>query len=529
MQGKTFPLAVAAAVAISSASTMAAPATTRPARPNIIVILADDLGFSDLGCYGSEIATPNLDRLASGGLRFSQFYNAARCCPSRAAILTGQFPHDAGVGRMTKDLGTPSYRGRVNPQSVTIAEVLRQAGYHCLMSGKWHLGERRPHWPIDRGFDHYYGLLGGASSYFDLWPNRRMAIDGELYRPDPRHFFMTDAITDRAIGYLDDYGRRPEPFFLYVAYTAPHAPLHAPPEDIARYRGRYRAGWDELRRRRYTRMVELGVIDSKWALSPRDPLVPPWDDVKDKDLEDLKMAVYAAQVDRMDRCIGRLLDRVRQLGIEENTLVLFLSDNGGDSEEIDGSKPGSLPGEPDSNLGYGRGWANVSNTPFRQHKRFVHEGGISTPLIAYWPAIIRGSGQINHETGHIVDILPTCLEAAGVPYPTTFQGRTIQPTPGLSLLPRLQGQPGTRHDCLFWEHEGNRAVRCGDWKLVAVDQGEWELYDMAADRTELHDLAEKRSDKVQELLARFDKVNERWQILPYIEKEPTSNKAAARK
>jgi len=488
---------------------------SRPARPNILLILADDLGFSDLGCYGSEIATPNLDRLAAGGLRFSQFYNAARCCPTRASLLTGRFPHQVGVGRMLRPLGSPAYRGFLSPDSVTIAEVLRAAGYRCLMSGKWHLGEMRPHYPIDHGFERYFGLLSGASSYFRLWSNRRMAIDDRPYTPEAAGFYMTDAITDRAIGYIEEYGRGPAPFFLYVAYTAPHAPLHALPEDIARYRGKYRIGWDELRERRYRRMVELGLIDARWALAPRDPLVSPWSEVGDPDTEDLKMAVYAAQIDRMDRGIGRILEKVRQIGAEHNTLVLFLSDNGGDSEEIDEGLPGSRPGEPDSNVGYGRGWANVSNAPFRLHKRWVHEGGIATPLIAYWPAVIRQPGRIDRQVGHIVDILPTCLEAAGVDYPKRFQERDIQPTEGISLMPTFLGRPRPEHGCLWWEHEGNRAIRCGRWKLVAVDRGPWELYDMEADRTELHDLSAEQPERVRELRDRYETIARKWQILPY--------------
>lgn len=503
-----------------TAAATASAATSRPARPNIVLILADDLGFSDLGCYGSEIATPNLDRLAAQGVRFTQFYNAARCCPTRAALMTGRYPHQAGVGHMGRDMGLPAYRGFLNETSITIAEALRAAGYHCLMSGKWHLGEARPHFPIDRGFEHYYGLLGGASSYFCLWPGRRMAIDGDLYRPDPNGFFMTDAITDRAIGYLDDYGRRGDPFFLYVAYTAPHAPLHAPPEDIARYRGKYRIGWDELRRQRYRRMVDLGIIDARWALSPRDPRATAWENVADPDREDLKMAVYAAQIDRMDRGIGRILEKLRALGVEENTLVLFLSDNGGDAEEIDESRPGALPGEPESNVGYGRGWSNVSNTPFRQHKRYVHEGGISTPLIARWPAGIGRHGALESAVGHVIDILPTCLDVAGVPYPTQYEGRSIEPAAGRSLLPLLQGRARPEPECLYWEHEGNRAIRCGQWKLVAISGGRWELYDMQADRTELHDLAGQQPDRVQELVGRYEEFARRWGIRPFDEVKP---------
>ncbi len=513
-------MSFAALLLLLTVPSMASPAMSRPVRPNIVLILADDLGFSDLGCYGSEIATPNLDRMASQGTRFTQFYNAARCCPTRAALMTGRYPHQAGVGHMGHDTGRPAYRGHLNETSVTIAEALRAAGYRCFMSGKWHLGETRPHFPVDRGFEHYDGLLGGASSYFCLWPNRRMAIDGKLYRPDSRGFYMTDVITDRAIGYLDNYGCRPGPFFLYVAYTAPHAPLHALPEDIAPYRGKYRIGWDQIRQRRYRRMIDLGIIDGRWMLSPRDPRATPWEKTADPDREDLKMSVYAAQVERMDRGIGRILDTLHTLGIEDNTLVMFLSDNGGDAEEIDESKPGALPGEPDSNTGYGRGWSSVSNTPFRQHKRYVHEGGISTPLIARWPAGISRRGVVEHAVGHVVDILPTCLEAAGSAYPKEHGERAIEPTAGRSLLPFLQGCSGGEPRYLYWEHEGNRAVRQGRWKLVAVRDRPWELYDMEADRTELHNLAAQQPERLKDLQARYAEFAERWGIRPFDDVKP---------
>lgn len=514
--------AIAIAWLSLTAVASAADSMARPARPNIVLILADDLGFSDLGCYGSEIATPNLDRLAAGGLRFSRFYNAARCCPTRASLLTGRFPHQAGVGHMTRDLGSPGYLGRLNAQSPTIAELLRAAGYHCLMSGKWHLGDLRPHQPLDHGFEHYWGLLGGANSYFGCWSNRRMAEDDRPYHPPAQGYYITDAITDRAIGFLDEYARKPEPFFLYVAYTAPHAPLHALPEDIARYRGKYLPGWNVLRQQRYARLVESGLIDGRWPLSSRDPEAAPWLNVKDKDREDLKMAVYAAQVDRMDRGIGRILERLRQRGVGENTLVLFLSDNGGDSEEIDESKPGSLPGEPNSNLGYGRPWANLSNVPFRLHKRYVHEGGIATSLIVHWPAVIRQGGRIDHGVGHVVDILPTCLEVAGAGYPASFRGAPIPPTAGISLVPSFEGRERPAHECLVWEHEGNRAIRCGRWKLVAVHGGKWQLYDMDADRTELRDRSRDKPEKVAELLARYEAFAERWGIRPWDEVQQTA-------
>jgi len=486
-------------VSISSA----AESKPAPGRPNIILILADDMGFSDLGCYGSEIATPNLDRLAANGLRFTQFYNAARCCPTRASLLTGLYPHQAGMGDMVGDRGLPAYQGFLNDRCVTIAEALRQSGYHVLMSGKWHVGEDRPHWPLDRGFEHYFGLISGACSYFRLDPGRKMAVDNDPYVPPAKGFYMTDAITDHAVSFLDKYSREDAPFFLYVAYTAPHFPLHALPEDIARYRGTYRAGWDELRQRRYRRLIELGLIDPKWPLSPRDPDVPAWIDAGDKDAWDLRMAVYAAQIDRMDRGIGRILAKLRQLDIDGNTLVMFLSDNGAEAELIDAGKPGAAPGEADSYATYRRPWANASNTPWRLFKCWVHEGGISTPFIAHWPAGIREPGRIIHHVAHVIDLMPTCLDVAGARCPNTRYGKNTLPLEGASLLTLFQGKAPPERPMLFWEHEGNRAVRAGRWKLVCRPPTPWALYAIEADRTELNNLADERPDIVADLGAKY--------------------------
>jgi arylsulfatase len=510
-------LAVAGATPAGSAS---APTPPAPQRPNIVIILADDLGFSDLGCYGSEIATPNLDRLAAEGLRFSQFYNAARCCPSRAALLTGLYPQQCGVGHMTDDRGTPAYRGRLGANCVTLADVLRRAGYHTFMSGKWHLGMRHPEMPLDRGFERYFGQLSGACNYFHPEPNRVMMFDNQVIRDFDNDFYITDAITDHAVDFVNAARRAREPFFLYLAYTAPHAPLHARPEDIAKYRGKYRAGWDQIRRQRYDRLVQMGIISSSWPLSPRNDEAPAWDTVSDKDEQDLWMAVYAAQVDRMDQGIGRVLTALRETGVEPNTLVLFLSDNGGDAEDIDEGKPGAPVGTADSYRGYAPPWANVSNAPFRQFKRQVHEGGIATPLIVRWPSIVRQPGGITHEVGHIVDLMSTCLDAARTAYPSTWNDRPITPTPGRSLLPTLRGEAREPAECLFWEHEGNRAVRCGQWKLVALDDGKWELYDMEADRTETNNLAPQHADLVADLTARYDAWAQRWGIVRWSDLPP---------
>jgi arylsulfatase A-like enzyme len=298
-------------------------------RPNIIVIMADDMGFSDIGCYGSEIATPNLDRLARGGMRVAQFYNTARCCPTRAALMTGLYSHQAGIGHMIQETPHPSYRGFLNDRCVTIAEVMRAAGYRTAMAGKWHVGENRPHWPTDRGFERYFGLISGASNYFRLEGPRKMALDDKPYTPpSDGKFYMTDAFTDHALEFIDGFSSQ-DPYFLYLAYTAPHWPLHALPEDIAKYRGKYKKGWDELRKTRHAKQIELGIVDRKWKVTERDAKVPTWENEKDQDDMDLRMAVYAAQIDRVDQNIGRLLKKLEEKKQLDNTLILFLADNGG--------------------------------------------------------------------------------------------------------------------------------------------------------------------------------------------------------
>lgn len=497
-------------------------------RPNIVLIMVDDMGFSDIGCYGGEINTPNLDRLAAGGLRFSQFYNTARCCPTRASLLTGLYPHQAGVGHMVDNKGHPSYQGYLNDRCVTIAEALKPAGYRTLMSGKWHVGEDRPHWPTDRGFDKYFGLISGAANYFNVAEDakRKMAVDDQPYLPPKENFYITDAFTDNALKFIDEYGRGSQPFFLYLAYTAPHCPLHALPEDIARYKGKYLRGWDQLRQERYERMIKMGLIDSNWKVSPRDPQTWPWAEEKNKDLMDLKMAVYAAQIDRMDQGVGRVLEAIRRTRGEENTLILFLSDNGGCAEGgpigFDNRKNGLPPGGVDSFMSYGLSWANASNTPFRRYKHWVHEGGIATPLIAYWPAVIKNGGSITNQVGHIIDVMATCLDVAAVKYPETYLGREVVPLEGKSLLPIFQGKERQGHEAIYWEHEGNRAIRQGKWKLVAAHGQAWELYDLEADRTELNNLAHKYPERVDQLKAMYQGWAQRCGVLPWpIEKAKT--------
>lgn len=486
-------------------------------RPNIVLIMADDMGYSDLGCYGSEIRTPNLDRLASGGIRFSQFYNAARCCPTRASLLTGLYPHQAGVGRMINFEGEGPYQGYLNDECVTIAEALKSGGYATYMSGKWHVGEERPHWPVDRGFDRHYGLISGGMNYFDIRKGKRPGVtrqfarDGEEYMPPSEGFYATDAYTDFAVDCIDQHADPEQPFFLYLAYTAPHWPLHALPEDIARYRGKYMEGWPALRKQRYQRLLEMGLIKDDWALSEQDDAAADWDslDEETKHRMDHKMAIYAAQIDRMDQGIGRVMEALKAKGYDDDTLVMFLSDNGASHEsgalgqnfrpDLDGEL-----GSVDSYQSYGLSWSNASNTPFRKHKSWVHEGGISTPLIVHWPERITSPGRITPQPGHIIDLMATCCDVAGVDYPEQFQGHPVKPLEGQSLVPIFRGEEREQHDLLFWEHFGNRAVRCGNWKLVEdAKAGRWELYDMEKDRTELHDLSDEKPDLVSELKAKY--------------------------
>jgi arylsulfatase len=483
-------------------------------RPNVVLIMADDMGYSDIGCFGSEIATPNLDRLAAGGLRMTQFYNTARCCPTRASLLTGLYSHQAGIGLMVGDFGTPGYRGFLSDQCATIAEVLTPAGYHPLMSGKWHVGEQHPHWPMDRGFEHYWGLISGASNYFKIDPERTLANENEKITTPPGPFYLTDAITDHAVKYVDEYGKKPEPFFLYLAYTAPHWPLHAPAETIEKHRGKYKFGWDALRERRHRRQIELGIVDARWPLTPRDEKAPAWENAEDKDLLDLKMAVYAAQIEKLDDGVGRVMAKLKELGIEQNTLVIFLADNGGCAEAVNrGANKDAPPGGPDSFMSYGLPWANASNTPFRLYKHWVHEGGIATPFIAYWPAVIR-PGQLNtSDVGHAIDLSATIYDVAGATYPKERGGKQLTPIEGKSLLPILKGGHAAGPRTLFWEHEGHRAVRQGDWKLVAREDDHWELYNLVNDRTETSDLAAKNPDKVKELRTLWEEWATRANVL----------------
>ncbi len=488
-------------------------------RPNIVLIMVDDMGFSDIGCYGAEIATPNLDSLAARGVRFTQFYNCARCCPTRASLLTGLYPHQAGVGYMepgnrynkpiVEKLRAPQYQGFLNDRCVTIAEALRPAGYQTFMAGKWHVGSAPGQRPLDRGFDRFFGLLGGASSFFKPRPDQLYSGNQPLTELPP-DFYATDAYARAAVRFLEE-AAADRPFFLYLAFTAPHWPLEARPEDIARYRGRYRDGWDELRRRRLARQIELGLFPPGTRLTPRHKDSYPWEQEPDQDNMDLRMAVYAAMLDSVDRNTGLVIEALRRLGREQNTLIMFLSDNGACAEPYL-RKPGGEPNHAAQLLP----WANASNTPFRLFKHWVHEGGIASPFIACWPARLPAGGVINTRwTGHVIDILPTCLAAAGVKYPAVYQGRRIQRVQGQSMLRALGDPRRRRRGPLFWEHEGNRALREGRWKLVSYYNeiheemgkvgtgrrtGAWELYDLEADRTEMDDLAPTHARLVRSMI-----------------------------
>lgn len=522
-------------------------------RPNIILIMADDMGFSDIGCYGGEINTPNLDTLASNGLRFTQFYNTGRCCPTRASLLTGLYPHQAGVGWMTTDNGYDGYRGDLNRNSVTIAEALKPAGYSTYMSGKWHVtkdlygDDGKLNWPRQRGFDRFFGTIFGAGSFYD--PST-LTLENNRIVPDKKNFYYTDRISDYAVDYIADH-KTDNPFFMYVAYTAPHWPMHALPEDIAKYKGRYDEGWDVLRAERHKRMIDMGIVSADWALTERDPAAKPWTDIARKKWFTARMEVYAAMVDRLDQGIGRIIQQLKASNQFDNTLILFLADNGGCAEENgsardyqppakpiahqpmgknefqDAMSPKftrdgrpvrqgypNIPGPADTYIAYGLPWANASNTPFRLYKHYVHEGGIATPLIAHWPNQIKRHGQLESQPGHLIDIMATCVDIAQANYPKTFNSKAIKPMEGRSLVPAFNNKKIDR-EAIYWEHEGNRAVRVGKFKLVAKGaNGPWELYNLETDRTELNDLATKQPDRAKRMANLWQAYAERANVLP---------------
>lgn len=467
------------------------------------------MGFSDIGCYGGEIQTPNLDKLGRNGLRFTQFYNAARCCPSRAALLTGQYPHKAGIGEM---VGPGKYAGYLLPNSLTLAEGLKQAGYQTFMSGKWHVGEDSLHWPLQRGFDQYYGLISGASSFYELDEGRTFLENNRRIVPG-KGFYATRAYTDKALEFIEKGNASDKPFFLYLAYTAPHWPLHAPEKDVEKYLGKYMKGWDQLRKERYARLIKEGIVPAGLPLSERDSMVTTWEDEPRKEHWERRMAVYAAMVSIMDEGIGNIINKLEAQGELENTAIFFLSDNGGCAEiphiyykklkTMTEEQLSGKVGNETSYVGYENRWAHASNTPFRRYKQYIHEGGIASPLIVHWPEKIK-KGRFVPDVAHIMDIMPTCLQMAGMNYPSTYKGNSLKPLDGLSWMPLINNKPWKGHDQLIWEHFGSRGIRQGKWKLVAVNEGEWELYNMENDRTETNNLAAKFPDKVTELIKLYE-------------------------
>jgi len=504
-----------------------------PERPNIVVILADDMGYSDIGCCGSEIHTPNLDALSKSGILFPQFYNAARCCPSRASVLTGLYPHQAGIGGMAGDYLArndviPAYQGHLGRNCVTLGEAMALNGYYTVFSGKWHVGDEREEMlPHKRGFTRSFFTPGGAGNYYRLgWADgvpEPYKLDGADHLPGPE-FYDTDAVFNFARQFIE--GRPADrPFFAFLTPKAPHWPLQAKAADIAKYKGVYDGGWDELREQRYKKQIETGLISKDWKLAPRsdsDGAVPAWNTLSKEQQHKMaaKMEVYAAQVDCLDQNVGKLIDFLKKNNLFDNTLILFLSDNGACAEPEEQPLGGDWKdgkggpvGAQDSFESYGRCWAEVSNTPFRLWKQKVHEGGISTPLIASWPAGISVPGTVNRQPGHLMDIMATCLDVSGGTYPAEYNGQKIQPLEGISFAPVFRGSERKEHEEIAWEHFANRGIRCGRWKLVSqtydkwthAKPGLWELYDMKTDRTEMSNLAAVMPEKTKQLAAQYDK------------------------
>ncbi|CAN5238237.1 hypothetical protein BH11PLA2_BH11PLA2_09600 [soil metagenome] len=512
-------------------------------RPNILIILADDLGYADVGCYGSEIATPNLDSLAESGVRFRQFYNCARCCPTRAALVTGLHPHQAGVGNMNTDANLPGFRGWPQPNTVTIAEVLKSAGYHTSMVGKWHLSMNgKPPHPTDRGFDEFYGMIGGFNSCFDETPHySRLPAERVKRVYKPNEFYSTAAFADYSLDFLAEARKAHKPFFQYLAFNAPHFPLQARPADIAKYKDVYSKGWDAIREERLTKQKKLGVIAESVALTPRSPFTtrkdfhrtgdnPTWDTLESDRKADLarRMAIFAAMVDSMDQAIGKVVKDLKDHGQFDNTLIVFLSDNGACAEwdpfGFDGSSgPKNIlhTGDKLNSMGsastyhsYGSGWANAGCTPFRQYKHYNHEGGIRTPCIVSWPQGVPAKGEFRDQVGHVIDLMSTCVDVGQAKYPAKFGEHAITPCEGISLKPAFANDPLIR-DHLGWEHELNKALRAGDWKLVAKASQPWELYDMKADPTEMVNMATMDPQRVKDLSAKWDAWATRCHVLPH--------------
>jgi len=517
-----------------------------------MVILSDDMGYSDIGCFGSEIKTPNLDKLAYNGIRFIHFYNTARCSPSRASLLTGVYPHQAEMGHLSSNnFPEPGYHDDLGKNVVTMAELFQKAGYSTYMTGKWHLAKdmtvNRDHgnWPRQRGFDRYFGNLNGSANYYD--PGT--LISNNTFVAPGKNFYYTDAISDTTVKFIRQHPKE-KPFFFYVAYTAAHWPLHAPEKEILKYKGKFNSGWDSLRVQRFNKLKKLGIISDKCVLSGRTVTIPEWEKEPMKDWQVRRMEVYAAMIDVMDQGIGRIIGALEEKGELENTVIFYMQDNGGCAETQGSDKPatpiteeqkilrptsydsinlnkkppytrdgrivrggkGVMAGDADTWVAYGEEWANVSNTPFRLYKQYVHEGGIASPLIVHWPQGIKTKGVLNSQLSHLIDIMPTCLELAGISYPKEFNGRTVIPAEGISLVPAFSNRK-TEREFLFWEHSGNRALRLVDWKVVSrvksekiFNSGEskWELYNLENDPSEMINLATDYPAKLKEMVDRWE-------------------------
>lgn len=533
-------------------------------KPNVIVILSDDMGYSDIGCFGSEISTPNLDRLAMNGLRYTQFYNTARCSPSRASLLTGLYPHQAGMGHLsTENFPEPGYTDDLSRQAVTMAEVFRLGGYATYMVGKWHIAKNltpqgdRTNWPMQRGFQRFFGTLNGSGSYYD--PGTLMS--GNNFIAPASNFYYTDAISDTAVKFIREHSSA-SPFFMYVAYTAAHWPIQAPEAAINKYKGVYDKGWDKTRTLRFEKLKKLGILPKNSVLTERGVSIPAWENEPLQKWQIRRMEVYAAMVSIMDEGIGRIITALEQKNELENTVIFYMQDNGGCAETLNSNQPevppteaqqkgayyatdsifrgkqpvysrkgefirsgkGVMPAQENTWLAYGEEWANVSNTPYRLYKHWVHEGGIASPLLVYWPNGIKTKGALRKQPTHLIDIMATCVDIAQLPYPPTYQSNSIQPMEGKSLVPSFTNLPINR-DYLFWEHEGNRAIRVGDWKLVSKttnnkkfvteDEQAWELYNLSIDPTETNNLILQFPEKAKELSSLWQQAAIRTKALPW--------------
>ncbi len=529
MMKKHLPFLIAAPFSFIAVSSFAAPPADRP---NIMIIMVDDMGYSDLACYGGEVQTPNIDQLATKGIRFTQMHNCARCCPTRASLLTGHYPQQAGINGMGVNMSM---------NAATIAEVLKENGYHTGMSGKWHLSQTKPledktehlrwlahrsdhgpfspleNYPCNRGFQEHWGVIWGVVDHFDPFS---LVHNEAPIKEVPDDFYMANFVTQKSIDLIEEYGKDKKPFFLYVAHTAPHWPLHALPEDIEKYKDTYKDGWEVIREKRYRRMVEIGLIDSVTYKLPENSSGKKWADCEKKDYEAACMSVHAAMIDRVDQGVGQIIQKLKETGQYENTLIFVLSDNGASYER--GYPPGfdrpgftrdstiieynsDHPGAETTWDYLGNAWASASNTPFRFWKKESYEGGSATPFIVHWPKGLKGKeNTINRGVTHVIDILPTCLELSKSSYPKMINGEKTIPPSGKSLLPLLYGKTKAIHDTLYWEHEGGRAIRVGDWKMSALPKGNWELFDLAKDHTETVDLSQQFPEKVKQL-------DEAWQ------------------